>query len=405
MAKVAIIGGGASGLTASIYASKNHNVTIFERNNVCGKKITITGNGKCNYWNEDQDFEHYHSQTPSILSSFLKSSIMNETQDFFRELGIVPKIKNGYYYPNSMQATSIRNTLEKKAMENGVHIIKDTLIEKIVKKENKFILNPEKEHLQFDKIILACGSIAAPKTGSDGIGYQLAASFGHTIIKPNPTLVQLVCDAPFLKSWSGVRAEVSISLIINDTEIRREKGEIQLTDYGVSGICIFNLSRDVKKSLEENKRIFLKIDFFPLFQKYSLDDLLKWFDERSEVLKGYSLDEMLEGILPYKLALVLIKEAKLTREMKWTRLSLEEKRNFIKTLRNFSLEIIDTKSFDHAQACTGGVSLKEIDMENMQSKLVENLYLIGELVDVDGDCGGYNLGFAWMSGIKCGKNI
>lgn len=405
MAKVAIIGGGASGLTASIYASKNHNVTIFERNNVCGKKITITGNGKCNYWNEDQDFEHYHSQTPSILSSFLKSSIMNETQDFFRELGIVPKIKNGYYYPNSMQATSIRNTLEKKAMENGVHIIKDMLIEKIVKKENKFILNPEKEHLQFDKIILACGSIVAPKTGSDGIGYQLAASFGHTIIKPNPTLVQLVCDAPFLNSWSGVRAEVSISLIINDTEIRREKGEIQLTDYGVSGICIFNLSRDVKKSLEENKRIFLKIDFFPLFQKYSLDDLLKWFDERSEVLKGYSLDEMLEGILPYKLALVLIKEAKLTREMKWTRLSLEEKRNFIKTLRNFSLEIIDTKSFDHAQACTGGVSLKEIDMENMQSKLVENLYLIGELVDVDGDCGGYNLGFAWMSGIKCGKNI
>ena len=114
---------------------------------------------------------------------------------------------------------------------------------------------------------------------------------------------------------------------------------------------------------------------------------------------------MLEGILPYKLALVLIKEAKLTREMKWTHLSLEEKRNFIKTLRNFSLEIIDTKSFDHAQACTGGVSLKEIDMENMQSKLVENLYLIGELVDVDGDCGGYNLGFAWMSGIKCGKNI
>ena len=330
---------------------------------------------------------------------------MNETQDFFRKLGIVPKIKNGYYYPNSMQATSIRNTLEKKAMENGVHIIKDMLIEKIVKKENKFILNPEKEHLQFDKIILACGSIAAPKTGSDGIGYQLAASFGHTIIKPNPTLVQLVCDAPFLNSWSGVRAEVSISLIINDTEIRREKGEIQLTDYGVSGICIFNLSRDVKKSLEENKRIFLKIDFFPLFQKYSLDDLLKWFDERSEVLKGYSLDEMLEGILPYKLALVLIKEAKLTREMKWTRLSLEEKRNFIKTLRNFSLEIIDTKSFDHAQACTGGVSLKEIDMENMQSKLVENLYLIGELVDVDGDCGGYNLGFAWMSGIKCGKNI
>ena len=405
MAKVAIIGGGASGLTASIYASKNHNVTIFERNNVCGKKIAITGNGKCNYWNEDQDFEHYHSETPSILSSFLKSSIMNETQDFFRELGIVPKIKNGYYYPNSMQATSIRNTLEKKSMENGVHIIKDMLIEKIVKKENKFILNPEKEHLQFDKIILACGSIAAPKTGSDGIGYQLAASFGHTIIKPNPTLVQLVCEAPFLKSWSGVRAEALISLIINNTEMRREKGEIQLTDYGVSGICIFNLSRDVKKSLEENKRIFLKIDFFPLFQKYSLDDLLKWFDERSEVLKGYSLDEMLEGILPYKLALVLIKEAKLTREMKWTRLSLEEKRNFIKTLRNFSLEIIDTKSFDHAQACTGGVSLKEIDIENMQSKLVENLYLIGELVDVDGDCGGYNLGFAWMSGIKCGKNI
>ena len=404
MARVAIIGGGASGLTASIYASKNHKVTIFERNNICGKKITITGNGKCNYWNEDQELKHYHSHTPEILKNFFDTAIQKETEIFFSNLGIFPKIKNGYYYPYSMQATSIRNALVKKALTNNVKILYNFFVEEIKKENDVFIINPKKEHLVFDKVVLACGSMAAKKTGSDGIGYELAKSFGHKIVKPEPTLVQLVSNTTFLKDWHGVRCESVVSLHIEDELFCQEKGEIQLTDYGVSGICIFNISRYVKENLRAKKKILLHINFLPEFHNASSKELANWLDKRAENLKDYSLEEMLEGILPYKLLFVVLKEAHRKKEEHWLLLKEEEKINLIQKIKDFTIPIIDTLDFEHAQACSGGVSLQEIDMDTMESKKIKNLYILGELLDVDGDCGGYNLGFAWMSGIKCGKN-
>ncbi len=404
MATVAIIGGGASGLTASIYASKNHNVTIFERNSVCGKKITITGNGKCNYWNEDQNLKHYHSSNPEGLKTFFDRNIQKEVENFFTNLGIFPKIKNGYYYPYSMQATSIRNTLVKKATTNKVKINYNFLVEEIKVENQKFIINPKKEHLVFDKLILACGSMAAKKTGSDGIGYQLAKSFGHTIVKPEPTLVQLVSDAPFLQDWHGVRCESIVSLCIEEKLLHQEIGEIQLTNYGVSGICIFNMSRYVKENLRAKKKIILHIDFLPDFQNKTYKELIAWLDKRAKNLKEYSLEEMLEGILPYKLLFVILKETHRKKEEQWLKLKEAEKIALVKKLKDFTIPIIDTLDFEHAQACRGGVSLTEIDMNTMESKKIKNLYILGELLDVDGDCGGYNLGFAWMSGIKGGKN-
>lgn len=404
MARVAIIGGGASGLTASIYASKNHKVTIFERNNVCGKKITITGNGKCNYWNEDQELNHYHSHTPEILKSFFDTTIRKEVENFFESIGIFPRIKNGYYYPYSMQATSIRNALVKKALTNNVKIIYNFFVEEIKKENNVFIINPQKEHLVFDKVVLACGSMAAKKTGSDGMGYKLAKDFGHAIIKPEPTLVQLVSNASLLKEWHGVRCEANVSLYIEEQCVCQEKGEIQLTDYGVSGICIFNISRFVKENLNAKKKINLHINFLPEFQNLSTEEIMNWLDNRAKILNDYTLEEMLEGILPYKLLFILLKKAYRKKEERWLSLKKEEKMDLIWKMKDFIIPIIDTLDFEHAQVCAGGVSLQEINMDTMESKKVKNLYILGELLDVDGDCGGYNLGFAWMSGIKCGKS-
>ncbi len=404
MARIAIIGGGASGLTASIYAAKKHDVTIYERNSVCGKKITISGNGKCNYWNEDQSPNHYHSHEPEILKNFFDTPLKKEVENFFETLGIFPKIKNGYYYPYSMQATSIRNTLVKKALTKGVKIIYNFFVEEIRKENNIFIINPKKEHLIFDKVILACGSMAAKKTGSDGIGYKLAKDFGHVIIKPEPTLVQVKSDASFLKEWHGVRCETIVSLYIEEQLICQEKGEIQLTDYGASGICIFNISRFVKENVHAKKKINVHINFLPEFQNFSTEEIINWLDNRAKKLKEYNLEEMLEGIFPYKLLFIILKESNRKKQENWLQLNNREKRNFVEKARNFVIPIIDTLDFEHAQACSGGVSLQEINIDTMESKKVKNLYILGELLDVDGDCGGYNLGFAWMSGIKCGKN-
>ena len=396
MSKVAVIGGGASGLTAAIYAAMRHEVVVFERNSECGKKILATGNGKCNMWNKDQSLDHYHSS-----SAFIKD-FFHENMDifaFFQKLDLVPIEKEGYYYPHSKQAITVRNALERVALQNGVVIQKNFFIQEIKKENNQFILNPNFEHLVFDKVILACGSKCAPKTGSDGIGYDLAKSFSHTVVMPRPSLVQLYSDASFLKEWNGVRSEAEVTLQIDKNEIKKERGEIQLTKNGISGICVFNISRSVKEALDHQRKVEVKINFFP-----DCDDVFSFLEKRSSLIKDVSLDVFLEAIIPYKLAFVLLKCAHLSSNMTWNTLKPEEKRGLVSILTAFTIKIVDTNSFDEAQCCSGGVSLDEINLDTMESKLVSNLYIIGELLDVDGDCGGYNLGFAWLSGIKCGKN-
>lgn len=404
MAKIAIIGGGAAGLTASINAAKNNQVTIFERNSICGKKITITGNGKCNYWNENQDISNYHSDDPEQLNNFFDDRIFQETKAFFKKIGLIPFIKDGYYYPYSKQAISVRNALERTALKCGVEIKKDFLVTDIIKKEDSFFINPQNENLKFDKVIITSGSKCAPKTGSDGLGYQLASSFSHKIIKPRPALVQLVSDANFLKHWAKIRCEALVKLYNENKELTKDRGEIQLTDYGVSGICVFNISYLVPKLLEKKQNIFLHINFLPFLSQKTFEEIFTFFNDRSQEFSRNTLDEMLEELIPYQLVDVLLKEAKIKKELTWQKLNYNDQKRLILTLTDFSLKIVDTLTFNEAQCASGGVSLKEIDVKTMESKKVKNLYFAGEILDVNGNCGGYNLGFAFMSGIKAGKS-
>ena len=396
MSKVAIIGGGASGLTAAIYASLNNEVTIFERNKECGKKITITGNGRCNYWNEDQTMTHYHS-TSNKLPMFFENN--EDINNFFNLLNLYPYIENGYYYPYSKQAISVRNALVRVALARNVRIITEKCIETITPLETGFILNQNTDNYYFDKVILATGSKSAPKTGSDGIGYLLAKQLGHPIITPNPSLVQLISNEPFCKDWAGIRAEALVSLWINNQKIKEERGEIQLTKSGASGICVYNVSRYVKAAIKNSQTVSLHIRFLPDCQ-----NVLSFFEQRTEELKNACLDVFLENFLPYKLAFVLIKQANLNKTKTWNSLTSKEKNNLIRTITAFSLPITDTFDFADSQCTNGGVDLTTINLTTMESKIVPGLYIIGELLDVDGDCGGYNLAFAWLSGIKAGKN-
>lgn len=400
MKEVVIIGGGTSGLTAAITAARNgKNVTIIERNNKCGKKILITGNGRCNFWNEDKNLSHYHSSNPNLIENFITEERQNSVLKFFDSLGIVSKPKNGYYYPFSHQALTIWNALLLECKKLNIEIINDITVEEIIK-QDCFIINPNKEKIKAKNIIISTGSKATPKTGSDGIGYALAKSFKHNIITPLPSLVQLKGNEPYFKNWSGIRTEVKASLFINNKLIKSETGEIQLTNYGVSGICIFNLSGEAAKALNNNKKVTISINFLPFTNNPK--DFLKNINQNAY---HKTISELLEGILHYKLVDIIIKKAHLKRDLLLNTLTDNELNNLIKTLIDFQIKILDTHTLDHAQVCSGGIPLTEINSETLESLKEKNIYFTGEIIDIDGDCGGYNLGWAWMSGIIAGKNV
>lgn len=391
MKDVVIIGGGASGLVASIFAAINGNkVTILEKNNKCGKKLLITGNGRCNYFNNDMDINHYHTDNTEQLKKIITEENNKKILNFIDSLGIVHKIKNGYYYPYSNQAISVLNALVNKAKSLGVEIINDYNVLHI-KKENHFIIN---DNIKAKNLIIAAGGKAYAKTGSDGSSYILASSLSHKINKPLPSLVKLTGNVP--KKWAGIRSDVIVSLYENDKFIKSEAGEIQLTDYGISGICVFNISHFVSKGLSENKKEEVFINFAPFLKT----DLITYLSAK----KDLTISQILEGFLNYKLVNIILEKCHISKDSYFINLNNEEKNKLNNLVTSFPVLITGTKSFDEAQVTTGGVSFKEID-ENMQSKIIPNLYIIGEAVDVDGDCGGYNIGFAFISGMIAGKSI
>ena len=392
--KVLVIGGGASGLVTAIAAAqKNCEVTILEKNSKCGKQLLLTGNGRCNYWNDNQKLDCYHSQN---LGEFAKiwESKKEEVLPFFEEIGIVPKVINGYYYPWSNQANSILNALMTKIKTLKINIIYDEEVKEIEKKQ-KFVIKTLKNSYVADKVVLATGGCSFSKTGSDGKGLKIAQKLGHEIKDVSPSLVQLIGQDPFYKDWNGVRAYAKLSLFQDDCFIKEEAGEVQLTDYGLSGICAFNLSIYFDKT----KNNEIKINFVPWFTG-NKNEFKKWLKTQSQKLKMFSLGEMLEGFLNYKIVNLILKLTKL-KDLNDEK-SLDILTNY---LFEFSVKIKDTKSFDYAQVTKGGVSLLDINPLTMESKKVKGLFLVGEILDVCGDCGGYNLAIAWMSGLLAGDGL
>lgn len=407
MKNVIVIGAGASGLIAAICAkSKGNNVILLEKNEICGKKILATGNGRCNFWNEDQRLEHYRSSNFEKIEKIINNKNREEILKFFEKIGIEPKIKNGYYYPNSNQAISIKKALELEAQKQNVIIKIDSEVVDLKKEKDDFkVILKNGQEIISNSVILATGSKAAPKTGSDGIGYQICKKFNHTIVKPLPALVQLKADGKFLKDWEGIRTDVLVKLYENGKKIGEEIGEIQLTNYGISGICVFNLSGRVSRGLNENKKENVRINFLNSLNINLPKDFIEWMNKRNLLVKDRSIFELLEGVLNYKLVNVLLKKSKINNNMRWEELSLSSKNDLAENITSFELDIIGTNSFDKAQVCSGGIPLNEIDVNDMQSLKVKDLYIIGELLDVDGDCGGYNLEWAWITGMIAGSRV
>ena len=398
MKDIVIIGGGAAGLTAAITAArKNKKVTIIEKNEKCGKKILVTGNGRCNYFNEDFNISHYHSNNEEYLKDIITDGNKEKVLNFFDSLGIIPKIKNGYYYPVTNQASTVLNALIYEIKRLNIEVINNIEVTEI-KKEKDFIINPNKENIKTKKILITTGSKAAPKTGSDGLGYKLAKTLGHTIISTKPALVQLKGDGNYFNKWNGVRIDAKLSLYEDNKFIKEETGELQLTDYGISGIVTFNLSRYIARNINKHEEI-ININFMPWLK----EEPHNWLKKQIKSL-NLPINETLERFLNYKLISIILKKANI-KTNDWNKMNEKEFSNIIRTLTNFELKIKDVNSFDKAQVCSGGIPLTEINLKTMESLKTKGLYFAGEILDVDGDCGGYNLGFAWISGILSGENV
>lgn len=401
MKNVVIIGGGASGLAAAIYAKKNGNsVTILERNNCVCKKILLTGNGRCNYFNSNQSLQHYHSNDDSLIKNIITEENLKEVLSFFDELGIVPRIKNGYYYPYSNQSLSMKQVLLSKINELGINVIYNYLVTDIKKENNKFIINND---ITCDVLILSTGSRAYPKTGSDGIGYDIAKSFNHSILKVMPALVQLKSNDKYLKELKGIRCDAKVSIYDGDKFLNSEEGELQLTDYGISGICVFDLSYLAIKLLNENKDVHALINFIPFIK--TKDELIKYLDDRGKKLENKKMDEFFDGLLNYKLANVILEKSNINTMSYYKDLSKNEKNSLVSNISEYNFKITSSNSFDSSQVCQGGIPISEVNLSTMESKKEKNLYITGELLDINGDCGGYNLTFAFITGLKAGMNI
>lgn len=390
--KVCIIGGGASGMIAAIMAARNNaDVVVLEHNEKIGKKLSVTGNGRCNLTNEKQERMCYHSDEPEILWKILQNFSLEQTLAFFKEIGIYPISKNGYFYPCSMQAGSVQELLEMEARSLKVKIKCKEHTKKIVvsdkKTASRFLIITETWQYTADAVILACGSCASNLEGADGSGYILAKQLGLKIVNPLPALVPLKGKGKYFSKWSGTRIYGKIQLQVSDKVIRAEEGELQLTDYGISGIPVFQLSGLAAKLLQNQQAVTLMIDFLPNFTKQELETL---FLKRKEFCAYKIQKELCIGLLPKKLIDVLV-----NKEMDFSALATR--------IKEFQMEIVGTKHFSNAQVCQGGVSLEEISPMTMECKKISGLYLAGELLDVDGICGGYNLQWAWSTGACAGK--
>lgn len=400
MSRVIVIGGGASGLVAAIYAAQTNDVVLLEKNSKCGKKLLITGNGKCNYWNEDFNVSHFNSSNLDLLKKIISADNKNKILRFFDEIGIVPRIKNGYYYPMSNQAISIQTALLKQAKLSKV-VIKTESEVIDVKYQDKYQVKTKDETYECEKLIIATGSMAAPNTGSTGDGYRILSKFNHSLIKPTPALVQLISKGSFLKKWSGIRCDAGLSLYEDNCLIKQSLGEIQLTDYGISGVCTFQLSGLVSRGLSLQKKETIEINFLPWLKK----DFINYMDMRNSKVKSRMISELLDSFFNYKLVNIILELSGIKQDELWENIPLEKKNKLKINLTCFKLQIVDTKGFEHSQTCTGGIPLSEINLNTMESKKSKNLFITGELLDADGQCGGYNLGFAFITGMLAGSGV
>lgn len=404
---IAVIGGGAAGMTAAIFAARAQlqnnqpvRVRLLEKNPRVGKKLLATGNGRCNLTNTDLSITHYHSDSIKTAGAVFSRFGVLEIAGFFEGLGLKCHVTDGgLVYPRSMQASSVLELLRAEMSRLGVVEVCNFPVEGLAPSSDGFEIVSGRQKLTFDAVIVTCGSAAGG--GSSG-GFSLLRALGHRIIEPYPALTALKCDTTFIKAAAGMRAPGAATLIIDRQKVRTESGEIQFCDYGLSGIAIMQLSGAASKYLLRGKKGQVQIEL-DLMCELDEDDVSKMLCARKSALGHLKIEQFFLGVLNKRVGIALMKAAGiegLSRPV--SSISEKELLRLCKTLKHWRIPVTSTMELSHAQVCGGGASLDEFDSYTLQSKLYPNLYAAGEVLDIYGDCGGYNLSWAWASGAVAG---
>ena len=476
---VAVIGGGAAGMMAAIEAARaGAIVTLIEKNPQLGKKLATTGNGRCNYTNLDMGdriggkFRGFH---PEFAAPALDALPPEAVLNWFRAIGVEPRFRGSYVYPNSDQASAVVDALREELHRLSVKVHYNAEVKSVQRvdadtevstakasvpgkaapaseiREKRdagyFMIQCTDATVKADRVILAAGSKAAPKTGSNGDGYFIARKLGHTIVPYVPALCGIRCAGDAFRALAGIRTEAALELVIDGHSVDREAGELQLVDYGISGIPVFQLSRYAAYALQEGKKAAVYINFLPGFTEAGAavrnskrassasgistievsaaknaqnaraevsccaakaedpkDLAVQLYRQRQERLAGRKMESFFTGLLHQKLGQLLLRMASVRPELPVAELSEKQLRSLASLSVRFKAECVEMNGFLQAQVVAGGVDTTEVDPGTMASRLVPGLYFAGEVLDIDGICGGYNLQWAWASGFVAGRH-
>jgi len=400
--KTAVIGGGASGLMAAYFSSENCSTTLFEKQKKIGRKILVTGNGRCNISNRNIDRSRYHGHNPAFVDRIFQAFGPAETEEFFNSVGI-PFIEqeDGKLFPASLQASLIPKVFEYELVKRNVDIRVHRKIEKIIPVKNGFtLITAGMQEEFFDSVILACGSSAFPASGASRSGYELAEDLGHKVYEPFPVILPVNIPLKAIHTLQGIKCDCGVKVFYKGRSIAESCDELLFTAFGISGPASLKVSRSVNETALSGGSAAISLDFFPSLGYRELENILDiLFSDKNKKLSFALL-----GILKERMPEVILSVSGIDYEKRCGSLSGNEKKEILSVLKDFRLTPGKPRGFDEAVAAAGGVSVDEIDPATMGSRLVKNLFITGELLDIDGDSGGFNLQFAWSTGAIAGKS-
>jgi len=395
-----IIGAGATGLaTAIAVARRGTRVTLLEQNRKIAKKILASGNGKCNISNRYISPDKYHSSNPKFADELLSGYGYDEIKEFFLSMGLsLTGGCDGKLFPMSMQASSVVELLEYEAIKLGVEILCESKVISVDRVGSGFQVNTATKKYSSTHLLISAGSIAAPKLGGSDSGYMLATNLGHSLIKRHPSLVQLCSDEEWVKECAGVKIYSEVKLYANGEYIKSMSGDVLFANYGISGLAILDISREVSIRLASYDYCELSIDLMPKYSKEKLTSLLQGMLDASS---QKPIHLWLQGVINKKIIPIILKQAK-SKAKTEKEINRKEINRIVHSIKNLKLSINDTRGWDGAEVATGGIDTTEIDSQTLKSKIVPNLYLGGEILDIDGDRGGYNFHSAWVCALRIG---
>ncbi len=401
MKRVAIIGGGASGLMAACFAAGGGNsVVIYEKQKKIGRKVLVSGNGRCNISNRNLSAEKYHGENTRFVHNVFARFGLEETIDFFNSIGLpLVEEKNGKLFPASLQSSTVVRLLEYELVRKGVEIKTHKKIERIVASGKRFkLVTAGLEEELFDSVILAAGSCAYPPAGGSRDGYELAAQMKHAVREPFPAILPITIPLKIVHRLQGIKWDCAVSVVDNGTVTASSEGELLFTAYGISGPASLDVSRAVNEGLIRNREPSIVIDLYPSYTEQDLGALLEslWSDNSKPV--SFSLI----GIMKTPMPEILLRIADIDPNKKVRDLTRDEKKKLTRTMKSLTLAPGKPRGFNEAVVGAGGIDVDEINPSTMESRIAPGLFLTGELLDVDGDSGGYNLQFAWSTGAVAG---